>query len=71
MLNLMQDATGNEYTRRQVTASFQGINEENTGKKNFTVPYVSGKSVRYLRQKKKIKIFRALCICGMSSRGSM
>jgi len=30
MLNLMQDATGNECTRRQVTASFQGINEENT-----------------------------------------
>ena len=28
----MQDATGNEWKRRQVTASFQGINEENTEK---------------------------------------
>jgi len=28
----MQDATGNECTRKQITAPFQGINEENTGK---------------------------------------
>jgi len=51
----MQDATGNECTRRQVTASFQGINEENTGKKNLQCRMsLANQFVIYTKRKKYI-----------------
>jgi len=52
----MQDATGNECKRRKVTASFQGVNEENTENYSQRCMFLAN-LFRYLR---KIYIYKFL-----------